>query len=155
MKKKISIIIAVILVAIVGFVLITNSNKNTDQVSNVKKEESKKASEGKDFSDLIVVDSPQVGGFIQTTFLVAGKARGPWFSEGSFPVTLKDDNGNIISQTSAGAEGEWMTEEFVPFSVYFTFTKPGNVTKGILILEKSNPSGLPENAEQIEIPVTF
>jgi len=155
MKKKISIIIAVILVAIGVFALIKNSGKNSDQLSDVKKEEAKKASDGKDFSDMIVVDSPKAGEFIQTTFLVSGKARGTWFSEGSFPVNLKDENGNIVSQTAAGAEGDWMTEEFVPFSVYFTFTKPENVTKGILILEKSNPSGLPENAGQIEVPISF
>ena len=155
MKKKISIIIAVILVAIGVFVLIKNSSKNSGQVSDIKKEESKKASKGKDYSDIIVVDSPQVGSVVQSTFLVSGKARGFWFSEGILPVTLKDDNGNIISQTSASAEGEWMTEDFVPFNVDLTFAKPENVTKGILVLEKSNPSGLPKNAEQIEVPINF
>jgi hypothetical protein len=49
---------------------------------------------------------------------------------------------------------EWMTEEFVPFEAVVEFDDPA-VEKGILVFEKDNPSGLPENADEFRIPVFF
>ncbi len=54
----------------------------------------------------------------------------------------------------AQALGEWMTEDFVPFSASLRFAVP-STPKGKLVLEKDNPSGLPENADELIIPVYF
>jgi hypothetical protein len=49
-----------------------------------------------------------------------------------------------------------MTEDFVPFfSATLEFSVPSGVTRGNLILEKANPSGLPEHEATLQIPVTF
>ncbi len=49
---------------------------------------------------------------------------------------------------------DWMTEDFVSFTATLTFE--GSTTdSGKLILEKDNPSGLPENADSLEIPIKF
>lgn len=103
---------------------------------------------------LIKVDSPQPGEDIKSPFVVKGQAKGYWFFEASFPVKLLDEKGNIIKQTFAQAQGDWMTENFVPFESVIDFSIDKN-QKGVLILEKDNPSGLSENAKEIRIPVNL
>ncbi len=96
---------------------------------------------------------------VQFTFhrLMPGQARGTWFFEASFPVVLVDWDGKIIAQTIATAKSDWMTEEFVPFEATLTFTADEETysNKGSLILQKDNPSGLPEHDDALEIPVTI
>ena len=48
-----------------------------------------------------------------------------------------------------------MTEEFVPFEAVLEFDDsqiPEN--KGVLVLKKDNPSGLPENDDALKVPVS-
>jgi len=47
-----------------------------------------------------------------------------------------------------------MTEDFVPFSARLEFTKPVSET-GAVVLQKDNPSGLPEHDESLVIPIRF
>lgn len=105
-------------------------------------------------NELIRVDSPRPGDVVASTFTVEGEARGNWYFEATFPVELRDDAGKILVQTYATAQGEWMTENFVPFSAEVTFD-PEAAKSGKLILRKDNPSGLPENDALVEIPVRF
>ncbi len=104
--------------------------------------------------DMIKLEEPLPQTLASSPLLVKGTARGQWYFEASFPLILKDANGKIIAQAPAQAQGEWMTSEFVPFTATLTFPKPATAT-GILILQKDNPSGLPENDDSIEIPLTF
>jgi hypothetical protein len=110
-----------------------------------------------DLSDIIVLDSPQSKDVITTPLQLSGQARGNWFFEASFPVTLTNWDGLIIAQGAATADGDWMTTDFVPFEATLNFTVDKNVysNRGSLILKKDNPSGLPKNDDAIEIPVTF
>lgn len=105
-------------------------------------------------SDLnVIVDSPTPNAIVQSPLMVTGEARGTWYFEASFPVRLLDDQGNELAVAPAQAQGEWMTEEFVPFSVTLAFDT--NAPGGTLVLEKDNPSGLPEHAASVRIPVRF
>jgi len=104
--------------------------------------------------DLIRVFTPQANGKISSPLLIKGEARGFWFFEATFPVKLLDDKGNIIAQHYAQAKGDWMTEDFVPFEAELVFEAP-TTQKGWLVLEKDNPSDLPENAEELRIPIIF
>ncbi|MCX6761075.1 MAG: GerMN domain-containing protein [Candidatus Nealsonbacteria bacterium] len=101
---------------------------------------------------LIKVGSPYSDQEIQSPFIIKGEARGYWFFEATFPIKLLDENGNIIKQTIAQAQGEWMTEDFVPFEALLTFSVSKS-QKGTLVFKKDNPSGLPENDDEIKIPV--
>jgi hypothetical protein len=105
-------------------------------------------------SDLIRVQAPQPGALVRSPLRVTGEARGTWFFEASFPVTLLDANGAAIVQTHAQAKGEWMTEAFVPFESELSFAPPATET-GTLVLAKDNPSGLPEHADELRVPVRF
>lgn len=100
------------------------------------------------------VYSPVPNSAISSPLEIKGEAKGPWFFEASFPVRLLDGNGKQISSAGAEAQGEWMVEGFVPFKVTLVFDKP-TTTKGTLVFVKDNPSGLPENADEVEIPVNF
>jgi hypothetical protein len=93
---------------------------------------------------------------IESPLTITGEARGSWFFEGSFPVTLVDGNRKNISQGIAVAKTGWMTIDFVPFELKkLTFIKPINSSNGILIFRKDNPSGLPQNDVTFELPITF
>ncbi len=123
-----------------------------------------KTPEGKTFSedignelekqDLIRVNEPRPNELIRSPLEISGEARGYWFFEADFPVKIFDSNSELLGMAIAQAESDWMTEDFVPFAAQLEFGTP--VTKkGNLILEKDNPSGLPENADQLRIPVFF
>jgi len=110
---------------------------------------------------LIRVEYPEPGEEITSPLTVRGEARGTWYFEASFPITVVDWDGRVIGQGYAQAEGEWMTEEFVPFegAVEFThpFTKDAQdfMRRGTVIFQKDNPSGLPEHDDAFEVPVRF
>ncbi|MEP7326183.1 MAG: Gmad2 immunoglobulin-like domain-containing protein [Gemmatimonadota bacterium] len=105
-------------------------------------------------SDLIRVDHPAPNTTITTPLTISGQARGTWFFEASFPVILVDASGDTLAVKPARAQGEWMTENFVPFTVTLDFAAPASAT-GTLILRKDNPSGLPEHDAEIRIPLRF
>ncbi len=104
--------------------------------------------------NLIQVEHPQPFAKVQSPLAVIGKARGFWYFEASFPIKLLDVQGNVMASAVAQAEGDWMTTEFVPFRATLTFDTPLS-TVGTLVLEKDNPSGLPEHADELQIPVVF
>ena len=105
--------------------------------------------------DLIKIDNPRPNQTIESPLIIQGEAKGLWFFEGDFPVILTDWDGLIIAETFATAQSDWMTEEFVGFKAEIEFAKPELYNNGILILQKDNPSGLPENDDALEIPIFF
>jgi hypothetical protein len=138
------IVIIIILILIGGGIFVYYSIRNS--VQKIKVPEDK--------SNLIRVYNLLPNQKITSPVSVTGEARGYWFFEASFPVKLLDKNGNVIAQTPAQAQGEWMTEDFVPFSAQISFTV-SETQNGTLVLEKDNPSGLPENADELRIPVVL
>ncbi len=117
--------------------------------------------EGSTIKDLIQLESPEKKEAIESPLTVSGKARGQWYFEGEFLAVLTNWDGEIIAEASAQAQEEWMTEEFVPFEAVLEFEDPFKegdadfMKKGALILQKANPSGLPENDQALEIPIGF
>lgn len=107
------------------------------------------------YKDLIKIKTPLPNSKIENPLIVEGEARGNWFFEGSFPIMLVNWDGLIIGSGIAQAQGEWMTENFVPFKAEIKFVKPDYKNSGALILKKDNPSGLPKNDDAVEIPIFF
>jgi hypothetical protein len=107
-----------------------------------------------ELTDLIAVDSPRPNEAVKSPLTITGKARGTWYFEASFPIKIVDADNNVLGQISAQAQGDWMTEDFVPFSATLEFAAPTTAT-GSLLLNKDNPSGLPENDKQLIIPIKF
>lgn len=103
---------------------------------------------------LIRVAAPAADSVVTSPLVVTGEARGKWYFEADFPVTLLDADGTPVVRGFATAQGEWMTEEFVPFKTELAFTAPASAN-GTLLIEKANASGLPEHAAEVRIPVRF
>jgi len=108
-------------------------------------------------ADLINVESPRIGEVVTNPILIKGEARGYWFFEASFPITVVNWDGLIIGQGIATAEGDWMTEEYVPFTATITYdaSQIGLYTRGSLILKKDNPSGESKFDDALEYQINF
>ena len=106
--------------------------------------------------------SVKAGQEIGTPLFVEGEAKGTWFFEGDFPIKITDEQGNVLGSSYVKSEGDpaknsgasWMTEDFVKFYGQITYSsKTGG--NGFLVLQKDNPSGLPEYDKKIKIPVVL
>jgi hypothetical protein len=104
--------------------------------------------------DLIQIISPRPNDLIKSPVTIEGEARGVWYFEASFPIKIFDANGKQLGVVPAQAQGDWMTTEFVPFKAVLQFDN-STTKKGTLVLEKDNPSGLSQNADQLTIPIYF
>jgi hypothetical protein len=132
---KIKIMTVLVAVTIIGFLLSSCAGKN-------------------EFSDQIKVTSPVRNQLVESPIIIEGEARGTWFFEGTFPVTLLDADGNEVAIHYAQTDAEWMTEDFISFYASLEFEKP-DTDSGTLLLIKNNPSDMRELDAQIEIPVRF
>lgn len=95
------------------------------------------------------------GAELKSPLTITGEVPGNWSFEASFPVILTDWDGRIIAQAPATLQGDWMTEDYVPFTATLTFDSPTVYKTGALILQKDNPSGLPENDDAVEIGIRY
>lgn len=136
--QKIIIIVIILILLIFGFIFLRGDKGIEMPIPNVR----------------IVVDTPQPNDVVRSPIEIKGKAIGTWYFEGDFPIKLLDENNNQIGVSVATAMGEWMTENTVPFEGVLEFTNTTSTT-GILVIEKDNPSGLPEYSDRITIPVQF
>ncbi len=154
MRKLPFILFIVVLLVVVLFILFTNQTEApTVPTPERPAEVTPPTLPSKD--DLVTIESPAQGTKVTSPLTIIGKARGNWFFEGSFPITLVNWDGLIIAEGYATAQGEWMTSDYVPFVGTITFNRPDiSVSdKGWLILKKDNPSDDPklDNALEVEI----
>lgn len=100
------------------------------------------------------VTSPAANTTVGSMFEIKGEAPGNWFFEASFPIQVRDENGTVVARTHASAQGEWMTTDLVQFTstINIETAYKGPAT---LILMRDNPSGLPENDDAVEVPITI
>lgn len=126
-----------------------NQNLNVDLNTNTDVDDN-----GDKIDQMIVVNQPQKNAEIASPLVVEGKARGTWFFEASFPISVYNSEDEKLATGIAQANGEWMTEDFVDFDAQIEFANPGTGT-GYLLLQRDNPSGLPENDASLKIPVKF
>ena len=157
MKKYIwFIILAVVLVVAAAYVVFSKLERKEivpETKPPVIVQEEKKEPE-KNYENIIRVTKPQTGAEISSPLEISGEARGNWFFEASFPVRLVDENGKELASGIAEADGEWMTENFVPFKATLVFDRK-TAKSGKLILLKANASDLEELDDSFAVPVVF
>lgn len=102
----------------------------------------------------LTVTQPPRDAEIASPLTVAGSAPGSWSFEAQFVTKLLDGQGNTLAESPATMQGDWMTDQPVPFTATLTFVAPES-PQGTLLLEKSNPSGLPEHSDSVSVPVKF
>ncbi|MBI2024940.1 MAG: PQQ-dependent sugar dehydrogenase [Candidatus Harrisonbacteria bacterium] len=106
------------------------------------------------YEDLYRLDNLKANDIISSPFTLKGTMRGFWFFEASFPVRLLDGNDKEIAVGIAMTSANWMTVDLVPFETKLEFSAPATAN-GTLVLQKDNPSGLPENDQEVRIPIRF
>ena len=103
----------------------------------------------------IKIDLIKSNQIIESPLTITGQARGGWFFEASFPIKLVDSQGELVAQTIASTKGEWMTDDFVPFSATLEFASLEKTNQGTLIFIKDNPSDMRELDDQLSISVLY
>ncbi|MFZ0489956.1 MAG: Gmad2 immunoglobulin-like domain-containing protein [Salegentibacter sp.] len=111
-------------------------------------------SEKKTASDFLGVKKPLPNIEVASPLEIKGKAKGTWFFEAQVPVKLVDKDGKVLSESVIKTEGNWMTEDFVPFSGKLEFKAPDD-ERGYLIFSRANASGKPANEMHYRLPVLF
>ncbi len=161
MNKKALIIIGLVLLLAVYFSKFSKYEQSAEPMNNenITNQPINPTESGapvvNDTAELIIIDAPQPDEVITSPYTVTGRARGSWFFEATFPVSLRYGNESTeIVETFATADGDWMTEEFVPFSATIEFPT-ATIDIGEITFMKSNPSGLPENDMSVTVPVKF
>lgn len=150
-KKTVLINVIIIFIAVSALFSIASRMANNRLLPFLPNSKPNSVSE---LSDLIVVEKPRADQIVISPLLINGRARGFWYFEASFPVRIFDDNGIELGLAVAQAGGEWMIEDFVPFAAILEFKKP-STERGVLVLRKDNPSGLPEHDNELRIPIGF
>lgn len=102
----------------------------------------------------VLVMQPQENATVGKTFEVSGRAPNTWYFEAVFPIQVRDGDDNLLGTAQAQAQSDWTVESLVPFKA--TVTIDGSYAgPATLILLKDNPSGLPENADELTVPITI
>lgn len=153
--SKTNAALILIIVAILGFFLLKDKDfsPGSGGIPSETVNETNKITYFRASPDMIVVELPFPGAVTGKEFSVVGRARGQWFFEASFPMELRDKDGNVIAVGYSQAQGEWMTEEFVPFKGELKVPQ-SYIGPATLVLMKDNASGLPEHDAWISFPIT-
>ena len=106
-----------------------------------------------EIGSLIKVEQPQDNATISSPLQISGEARGYWFFEASAPVRLITESGQEIAESYVEAQGNWMTEDWVPFSGQLEFETKEK--RGYLIFSRANASGKPEHDRMLRIPLNL
>jgi immunoglobulin-like protein involved in spore germination len=106
--------------------------------------------------DFIEVYSPKPNQVVcgDGSVTVTGRAKGYWYFEATFPVTVVDVHEQPIGEWYAEAQSDWMVSTWVPFKGVIPFREPQGM-EGKIVFHKSNASGLPEHDMAYEMPVKF
>ena len=143
MRHPIVVITALLLIIAVELVVMINYDSVNDDINAITNDY------------MIRVSEPNAGDMVSSPLRVAGRAKGTWFYEGGFPITLTDWDGRIIAEGLATAKGDWTSKGYILFEGSLDFEKPAFGRNGLLILQSDDPSDLSDNSETLEIPVNF
>ncbi|MEI6378688.1 MAG: Gmad2 immunoglobulin-like domain-containing protein [Candidatus Falkowbacteria bacterium] len=102
----------------------------------------------------LIIYEPVPNSIVSSTIHIRGQAKGKWYFEGSFPISIVNEAGQTLAQGQAKAQADWMQEGWVPFVSDLSLAKP-ETGRGFIILKKDNPSGLPANDAEIRLPIRF
>jgi len=99
-------------------------------------------------NDLLEVATPTPNQKISSPVLVSGKSN---FFEAHTRIRIVDDNGNVLADTFATAEG-WM-DKLYPFSQEVKYSKPQTKNGLVEVFDESPKDG--KELNKVSIPVEF
>jgi hypothetical protein len=109
--------------------------------------------EREEIENLIKVETPKRNASVSSPLQIEGRAKGYWFFEASAPVSLVTNSGKVLAEKYVEAQGDWMTEDWVPFSGQLEFETKEK--RGHLIFSRANASGKPQHDRMLRVPVKF
>jgi len=148
-NNSLTIILSILLVAAIGYIVFQNKVVKTI-ATNTPIPQTTSRQPAKEINVTTPLNVPIFGDAV-----ISGVARRVYF-EASFPVKLLDMSNTIVWQGPATAIGDWMTVDYVPFSVTLpTATlNNGNYT---LVLTQDDASGelVPPELYSISLPLSI
>ena len=148
-----TVILLIVLAIIVGNLDNESGDKNSETVTENELSDEMYC-EG-DVTAQFELDNLSAMDTLTPGYVVKGSVPGNWFFEATAPYVVVNWDGLIIGEGFIQATGEWMTTDPVPFVggvAYELDSSTGN-TRGVIIFNKANASGLFENDQSVEIPV--
>ena len=126
----------------------------------VEDDEEEEKEEGEILSEKgekIYLENVKDGDVLTVDDVIKGRAPSSWFFEATFPVRIFDQKGDEIAALFVIADGDWMQEGYVPFTLELHSNLIDLDEDGIVVFqfEKDNPSGLDENADFAKITLTL
>ncbi len=106
---------------------------------------------------LISLHNPKAYSEITSPLFVTGEARGVWFNNGEFTVTVYDADRMQIAEASATALVPINnSDDFVPFVALLNFTSKHPRSNGFIMVKRGGASALnPSPWDYREIPIYF
>lgn len=153
-RRAIVILAVVVLVAAAGAVWLLQDRDETPAVDADRTKADATEMNATAADQRVRVASPRPNAVVSSPLTVRGESRGTWYFEADFPVRLLDAEGRELAVTPSRADGDWMTESFVPFDATLAFEDPATQT-GLVVLDRANPSGLAQHAALVAVPVRF
>ena len=107
---------------------------------------------GQDIAELSITSGQKI---VSGVFLT-GKIKGGFCFEAVCPIKIVSDQGDAIFSGVINLQGDWMTDELVPFQSGLKFDNSvAQAKRATIIINNDNPSGLAENERCYEIPVVL
>ncbi len=153
MKNKIFISGLVLFALICGiYFFIQNRANNIKRIANEMEAERLKTCVISGAKENLTEISIKPCDALNMSVTITGKLKGNYFFEGSAPIRLEDEKGNVLLRTHLNATTEWMTTGDVSFNITIDSNKlPGGMAN--LIIERDDPSGESKNLMPIKIPI--
>lgn len=112
------------------------------------------SSQGAPLDTQVVVATPAGNATVSHTLDVSGSAPNQWFYEAVFPIQVRDSDDDLIGSAQGQAQSDWTQPGQIKFTAQIAVDSSyeGPAT---LILLKDNPSGLPQNADEVTVPIVI
>lgn len=102
----------------------------------------------------LIIDNWPTDGVVVNPLSLTGQVPGSWSHEGLFSIDILCEGDIGLPGATAQLEGDWMTNELVPFTASLSFDSTTKECGDLsIILRKANPSGLPENDDSLSLIV--
>ena len=102
--------------------------------------------------------TPEENEAISFPLIIKGEAKGTWFFEASFPVEILNDKQELVTTGIAQGESDWMTTEFVPWTITFAerpekLEPVSSSPNAYIKFKNDNPSGDPIRDKSFILPI--
>lgn len=103
--------------------------------------------------DVIDLDLPELGSVVRSPLRVVGEARGWWFLERTFPVSLETMDGMVIASSTATAAKEWTPDALVPFTAELTWDAARTATGSVALVLREATTTAATTTERLVLPL--